>query len=934
MLVRVMLAALALLSFGGVAHAGEKVLYQPAPAWVVAAPPIDVAKLTDADPALVVLDQQERIEGGRVWTYTDRAFRVVSPQMLNDVGTMTLTWQPDEGDIAIHRIEILRGGERIDLVAKGQSFEVLRREQQLEALQINGMLTATLAVNGLQVGDVLRLSYSVTSRDKALGGNVQTSLPLMTAPARVGFARTRLSWPSSAPLAWRMLAGGPVPQIKHEGGYDIVEITLPLAKPDELPDDAPVRFQKLPMLEASSFAGWESVSRAMAPLYDTTGLIAPGSPLAAEVDRIRAKSSDPRVRAALALRLVQDEVRYLFLGMEGGNYIPQSPAETWSRRYGDCKAKTLLLLAILHELGIESEPLLVNSSLGDLVPSRLPSAAAFDHVIVQAVIGGKPVWLDGTSGGARLADLDDTVPFRNGLPLRKAGTGLEVLPMRAPARPLMEATVELDQSAGLQLPTPFTVTFTMRGPMAEMLRTASTQAEKEQLDQMAQGMATGMIGESYVTDRSLAYDPETATATLVVRGLITSPWKVERGSYRATFDKSMASLSFAPDRARPAWKDIPVMIAPIPLSTVMRMRVHLPSNGAGFTVEGSQRLPAMLAGVRIVRKTALADGWLTVEDRMDVDGGEIAAADLPATRAAVAQYSSRPVELVGPVNYPSRIQVIRDARRTNALAPILAMYAKAIADDPKDALGYTNRANFLAGVWDWNGAIKDIDAAIAIEPSASLYLLRARLRQTVGDDKGALADAEAALALDPGAGGVIRMVAIQRFRTGNREPALAMLRERMGLGGKERLEHASTLSTLLVEARRGEEALAVLDDVIRTNPGNAKLLNQRCWVKGTANVQLDTGLRDCTRAIELAENPSSIYDSRAMIYFRMGRYPEALEDLNAALDISPDLTASTFLRGIVHRRMGKIAESDADLSAARFMSPRVDEDYGRWGIKP
>ena len=60
-------------------------------------------------------------------------------------------------------------------------------------------------------------------------------------------------------------------------------------------------------------------------------------------------------RARAALRLVQDQVRYVFVGLDGGNYTPASVADTWQRRYGDCKAKTVMLMALLREMGISAE---------------------------------------------------------------------------------------------------------------------------------------------------------------------------------------------------------------------------------------------------------------------------------------------------------------------------------------------------------------------------------------------------------------------------------------------------------------------------------------------------------------------------------------------------------------------------------------------------
>ena len=40
-------------------------------------------------------------------------------------------------------------------------------------------------------------------------------------------------------------------------------------------------------------------------------------------------------------------------------------ATTWSRRYGDCKGKTALLIALLRGLGIEAEAALVSTDFGD-----------------------------------------------------------------------------------------------------------------------------------------------------------------------------------------------------------------------------------------------------------------------------------------------------------------------------------------------------------------------------------------------------------------------------------------------------------------------------------------------------------------------------------------------------------------------------------------
>src|SRR5690606_4154596 len=172
------------------------------------------------------------------------------------------------------------------------------------------------------------------------------------------------------------------------------------------------------LLQAGTFADWAEVSRVMTPLFATEGTIAPDGPIASAVARIEKDHAGQLERSVAALRLVQDEIAYMLNGMEGGNYIPQTPAETWDKRYGDCKAKTVLLLAMLREMGIEAEAVVVASRTGDVVPEMLPMPGAFDHVIVRAVIDGTEYWLDGTSSGASMQVVGEVPPFHVALPLR------------------------------------------------------------------------------------------------------------------------------------------------------------------------------------------------------------------------------------------------------------------------------------------------------------------------------------------------------------------------------------------------------------------------------------------------------------------------------------------------------------------------------------
>lgn len=191
----------------GPAMAGEQILYDAAPGWVEAK---SVTAADSTSSPLVLMDQQVRLEGGTVSEYSDLALRLSSPEMLTNAGTLTARWMPDKGDLVIHRVELIRDGETIDVLATGARFETLQREKQLEQRIVDGARTATLAVPGARLGDIVRLSYTVTSRDQALGDEMQWVGMLPPEPMPIGRGSATVSWPAGAPLRWQARRAGAV----------------------------------------------------------------------------------------------------------------------------------------------------------------------------------------------------------------------------------------------------------------------------------------------------------------------------------------------------------------------------------------------------------------------------------------------------------------------------------------------------------------------------------------------------------------------------------------------------------------------------------------------------------------------------------------------------------------------------------------------------
>jgi tetratricopeptide (TPR) repeat protein len=336
----------------------------------------------------------------------------------------------------------------------------------------------------------------------------------------------------------------------------------------------------------------------------------------------------------------------------------------------------------------------------------------------------------------------------------------------------------------------------------------------------------------------------------------------------------------------------------------------------------------------VARTASLAGGVFTLDERIDSLGGEIPAARLPAERDAFATAKARAPRLVAPADTRRRWDIDRvDPAGATQVQAIRTVFAKAIADDTDGTSGYTSRASLLNGIADRRGALADLTRAIAIAPSVDLYLARADTFYALDDLTAAASDAEAARALDPSSPGAINAIATMKAERGDLPGAVALFDERIAIGGTTRDSYRQAKASMVSEFGTAADALALYDALIAEKPGSPSLLNARCWTKGIRSVMLDTALKDCTRSIELSSDTSAALDSRALIWYRMGRYDDALADLDAVLANAPGQAPSHFLRGVVLRQLHREADAARDLTLARRMMPSVDRQYARYGIK-
>jgi tetratricopeptide (TPR) repeat protein len=945
------------IAVAGAARAADKPVIAPPAAWVKPAQ-VDLAPpkaAKDAPVAFILRDLQTRVTPDGEAIYREVIAKAQTPQGLTPLGAVSPAWNPDTDILTVHKIHIIRDGKVIDVLASGKTFTILRRENKLEQATLDGTLTAVMQLEGLEVGDILDVAFTLEHDDPVLKGWIQQDI-FMNGPP-VSHLRTRVIWPTAVKL--RLLGSDWAPPMRMTAGGGLSEASLVMDDAPEtvLPRGAPARFQRGREIEASSFQSWSDVSALMAPLFDKAARLDPGSPLQAEVKRIAALSTDPKVRTEAALTLVEDQVRYVLLALDGGGLKPAPADLTWSRRFGDCKGKTALLLALLKALGVDAEPVLANSVAGDGLDQRLPSLLAFDHVLVHTKLGGKDYWIDGTRTGDRSLDAIRTPPFKWVLPLRAQGATLVALTREPLATPDSSVAMRLDASAGIGKPAPAHVDIVFRGDAATMLNLSLAPLTGEQIDQALRTFWSRRY--TYIEPKTVSakFDRATGEETFQMDGVATLDWSGKG------LETTASHLVAKPDlERRPGPHDDAPFAVNYPAYEVSRETVILPGGGKNFSVFGVN-VDETVGSTAFIRKAAIVDGVFTVDVSQRSLAPEFPFSQAEQVKTRLTELSESGLFLVPHAgasagHAPMSAQALsvgilmaqgRNQRAAGEHDQALATFDKALALDPKSAQALGWRAVAEADVGENAKAAADADAAIAIDPNeSSAYtakgavarragrpfeaialltraaeldphaiaprLERPQVYLQAGAVAAALIDADGALAAFPGQLPIMGVKAAALARLGRMTEVVDLAHQMQATSPADAWAWLDAAQALKLAGRK-TEALASADKAVALHPSVAAYLiraylldpdDSRVLDDANAALKLDPKSRDAKLLLAQADS-------------RQGKFTDAKAVLDPLVLADPKDAQAVAVRGGVELKMGAAAPAASDFAQVRRM---------------
>jgi tetratricopeptide (TPR) repeat protein len=874
-------SAIVSLFIGTTARADDHLHFGPPPKWVE---PVIEPQVETSGGALGIrlLDGQTHFDSDGTHQFVRQILAVNAAEGLQQAGTIGAVWQPTTDRLTFHKAVIYRGGKEIDVLKDGKSFSILRRESGLETFIIDGRLTATMQVPDLRVGDELEFAYTLDSNNPLFAGHVETTGMFLGWPP-IDRLSLKYLWPRGLDVRWRAGKDLPAPVVTRRDDATSLTLARDSFAAPAFPDGAPARYADNGRIQLSDYPDWRSLSRLMAPLYEKAATLTPASAVRAEIAKIAAATQDPKIRGQRALALVQSQVRY-FADINGlGGNLPANADDVWSGRVGDCKGKTVLLIAVLRGLGIAADPALVSVSQSNGIDQSLPMAARFDHVIVRTEIDGRTYWLDGTRPADGALDQIAVPRFEWALPLTSPGSDLVRMIATPPALPSTEWRLDLDARKGIKEPAKATGEGIFRGEAAMSMRAVLTLFDPAKRDQFLRKLWGDR--HDWIDIETVGYRLDDAKSEVRVSMTAKAPmdWNLEDPNPERRYEANKARLGnrLSPDRKALPAPDVPVVVDE--RYEVTRQTILLPQGGRGFYVDG-EPIDENIGGVHYLRTISLKGDRFDVSTSTRGAAAEISVAEAKAADKRVDALFGKQLFL----RLPADFRIATPA----PLAPVNPPSMAGLMPPPVGSLA-------LKG--DYKGALAALDAIIGKSGrSAKLLAYRAQLLTFVNQFDDANADADAALALNP-----------------NEEPALLIK------------------MALLLAADRGGDALILLDRLILMQPARTEFYVERASVR-TALDRLEGALADYDIVLIRTPDDQSVHAARIRILMHLRRGNDALAEADMLIRSRPNDAVARALRGEILAQLGRGKEAAEELTRSLALLPNIDALITRlnFGLSP
>ncbi|MGM0502254.1 MAG: DUF3857 domain-containing protein [Bacillota bacterium] len=149
-----------------------------------------------------------------------------------------------------------------------------------------------------------------------------------------------------------------------------------------------------PLVQVSTLDDWSQISKWYQGLIDKQYQI--NKELKSKIEELTKDDETKKEKMRSLYNYVTSEIRYIGLQFGESGYKPYSAVKAFQNKYGVCKEKATLLIAMLREIGVTAEPVLIRRGSGT-IDLDIVSPTLFNHMIVY--LPKQDQYLDPTGKG-------------------------------------------------------------------------------------------------------------------------------------------------------------------------------------------------------------------------------------------------------------------------------------------------------------------------------------------------------------------------------------------------------------------------------------------------------------------------------------------------------------------------------------------------------
>ena len=219
-----------------------------------------------------------------------------------------------------------------------------------------------------------------------------------------------------------------------------------------------------------------------------------------------------------------------------------------------------------------------------------------------------------------------------------------------------------------------------------------------------------------------------------------------------------------------------------------------------------------------------------------------------------------------------------------------------------------------------------------VAPLTLMNLLSCLTSLTLRNYPQAIAACDRAIVLDPDNAGGYKLRGEAYFFTARYEKAIADFKRSLSLDATDPETHSGLGATYRV-LHAYAQATREFDRAIALAPDDERYLNGRCWTRAEWNHKLRLALADCSKALALAPDFASAYDSRGFVHLRLRQFERAVRDYDNAIGLNPSVATSYFGRGLARLHLRRMRDGRGDILKARSIDPDIDSFFAEIGVK-